>query len=98
MKRIYDSDMLRRIVRAEQDFDDIRLSLEHDPVAFFRNTDLQARLACLIEYYDGGLWLHDYQCDERGEIPADLKRGVLSEDGLYNLLSDIQRLTGCSPE
>ena len=26
--------------------------------------------------------------DERGELPARLNRGVLSEDGLYNLLQD----------
>jgi hypothetical protein len=33
--------------------------------------------------------------DERGEIPADIKRGVLSEDGIYDLLernSEIMRM------
>ena len=44
----------------------------------------------LKEYYESGLWLSDYEADERGELPADLKRGVLSEDGLYNLLNDIE--------
>ena len=44
-------------------------------------------LAILAEYYDSGLWLSDYEADERGEIPKDLKRGVLSQDGLYDLLS-----------
>jgi hypothetical protein len=33
----------------------------------------------------------DYQADEKGELPSDLKRGVLSEDGLWNLLSNIQK-------
>ena len=28
----------------------------------------------------------DYEADERGELPPDLKRGVLSQDALYNLL------------
>ncbi|MBQ2991766.1 MAG: DUF4298 domain-containing protein, partial [Clostridia bacterium] len=32
----------------------------------------------------------DYAADERGEWPADLKRGVLSQDGLYNLLTEIE--------
>ena len=36
----------------------------------------------LKEYYESGLWLSDYEADERGELPADLKRGVLSQDGL----------------
>ena len=40
----------------------------------------------LQEYMDSGAWLSDFEADERGELPADLKRGVLSEDGLYNLL------------
>jgi len=36
---------------------------------------------------DSGQWLADYELDEAGGLPPDLKRGVLSEDGLYNLLS-----------
>ena len=28
----------------------------------------------------------DYEADERGELPPDLKRGVLSQDALYDLL------------
>ena len=44
----------------------------------------------LREYMDSGLWLSNYEADERGELPKDLKRGVLSEDGLYNLLTEIE--------
>ena len=40
----------------------------------------------LSAYYSGGQWLADYEADERGELPRDLKRGVLSQDGLYDLL------------
>ncbi len=40
----------------------------------------------LLQYYLGGQWLRDYEADERGELPEDLKRGVLSEDGIWNLL------------
>ena len=39
-----------------------------------------------------GMWLLDYECDERGGLPSDLKRGVLSEDMLYNLLCDVKPL------
>lgn len=46
----------------------------------------------LIAYYESGLWREDYEADEEGKLPADLKRGVLSEDGIYNLLADYQRL------
>lgn len=42
----------------------------------------------LLEYYFGGQWLADYQADERGELPKNMKRGVLSQDGLWNLLTE----------
>ena len=44
------------------------------------------KISLLREYMDSGLWLSDYEADERGELPEDLRRGVLSQDGLYNLL------------
>ena len=42
----------------------------------------------LIDYYESGQWLKDYEADERGDLPRDLKRGVLSQDGLWNLLAE----------
>ena len=52
----------------------------------------QEDLAVLSEYYDGEAWKQDYADDEAGRLPADLKRGVLSEDGIWNLLSDANEL------
>ena len=48
----------------------------------------------LIAYYESDLWREDFEADEEGKLPTDLKRGVLSEDGIYNLLTDYQRLKG----
>ena len=45
-------------------------------------------LRALNEYLSSGLWLEDYEADERGELPPDLKRGVLSQDALYDLLTE----------
>jgi hypothetical protein len=45
----------------------------------------------LTDYYFGGQWLQDYQADERGELPADLKRGVLSQDGLWDLMEELEQ-------
>ncbi len=42
----------------------------------------------LRDYYENGQWLRDYEADERGELPSDLKRGVLSQDGLWDLLNE----------
>lgn len=48
-------------------------------------------LAGVLEaYYTGGRWLRDYELDEKGLLPEGLKRGVLSEDGVYNLLAQIR--------
>ena len=48
------------------------------------------QLAVLLQYYEGGQWLRDYELDEAGLFPADLKQGVLSEDGVYNYLAQIR--------
>ena len=37
-------------------------------------------------YYRSPLWRSDFEADEAGKLPADLPRGVLSEDGIYNAL------------
>ena len=40
----------------------------------------------LLAYYESGQWLQDYEADEQGQLPPTLKRGVLSQDGLWELL------------
>ena len=45
-------------------------------------------VAELSKYYGSELWKQDYAADEAGNLPPDLKRGVLSEDGIWNLLFD----------
>lgn len=42
-------------------------------------------IAALADYYDSPQWLADY--DAEGSLPPDLPRGVLSQDGIYDLLS-----------
>ncbi len=46
-------------------------------------------IAILSDYYESGDWLHDYELDEQRLLPPELKRGVLSQDGLYDLLCEI---------
>ncbi len=47
----------------------------------------------LSAYYESDEWRDDFEADEAGKLPADLKRGVLSEDGIYEVLSDHYALT-----
>ena len=56
---------------------------------FDRALETRVISAELRDYYSGGQWLLDYEAEERGELPEDLKRGVLSQDGLWNLLEEL---------
>ena len=49
-------------------------------------------VAELSKYYGSELWKQDFAADEAGNLPPDLKRGVLSEDGIWNLLSDYREI------
>lgn len=42
----------------------------------------------LSDYYGSTQWMRDYEADEAGKLPKDLKRGVLSEDTVYDLIID----------
>ena len=48
--------------------------------------EYQEEIQKLEAYYTSDDWKDDYKLDEVGGLPADLKRGVLSEDGIYNML------------
>jgi hypothetical protein len=41
----------------------------------------------LKRYYTSREWMDDFEADEAGLFPEDMKRGVLSEDGIDGLLS-----------
>lgn len=45
-------------------------------------------LKALSDYYSSSAWKRDYAADKAGLLPKDMKRGVLSEDGIYNLLDE----------
>lgn len=42
----------------------------------------------LVDYYYSDQRQRDLEDDEKGLMDEGLKRGVLSEDGIYNLLAD----------
>ena len=49
-------------------------------------SEVRADVAALDGYMASGLWKEDFERDEAGHFPSGLKRGVLSEDALYDLL------------
>ena len=86
---------IERIKRMEQILDEITLISKTNPEIITTDVAVQEKLHILEGYLDSGQWMQDYECDERGELPADLKRGVLSEDALYNLLAEIKWNDNC---
>ena len=81
---------IQRIRQMEQYFDKL-LELEHtDPDALREDASVQAILRTLTCYYEGGQWLQDYELDEKGLLPRDLKRGVLAQDSVYDFLGRIR--------
>lgn len=84
-----------RIVQMERFFDELLESIRFNPESILTNDKLKQRYETLKEYYENGLWLQDYESDERGELPTDLKRGILSQDALYDLLSQIDNYLFC---
>ena len=49
----------------------------------------QEEIEALDYYQRSGLWMKDFETDESGKLPSGVRRSVLSEDGLYNLLEEI---------
>ena len=82
---------VERVCSMEAALDAVLAALEIRGEAAFEESAVQEHLRQLADYMDSGLWLADYQRDEAGGFPRGLKRGVLAQDTLYDLLS---RLSG----
>jgi O-6-methylguanine DNA methyltransferase len=84
-----DDERLLRIIKMDRYFDELLAKNLRTRGLYSASKTLQNKLNALKSYYQNGLWLQDYESDERGELPRGLKRGILSQDALYNFLSDI---------
>ena len=72
----------------EQLFDFVLEAIKEHPLSLDKYEEAKKAIASLSGYYESEEWRQDYAADEAGLLPKDLKRGVLSEDGIWNLLSD----------
>ena len=83
-----DNERLQRIIKMERYFDELLDANLKNLGLLCVSKILQDKIEVLKEYYQSGLWLQDYECDERGELPENLKRGILSQDALYDFFSE----------
>lgn len=84
---------LARIRKMERRLNRASAAVKRLEAALDKWEEAQEAIAALNEYYGSDLWKQDLADDEAGRLPADLKRGVLSEDGIWNLLTDCRELT-----
>ena len=87
-----ESQRIVRIIDMEDRFNSINQLLANIEEDLDDYDDIHGFIPELKEYMDSGQWREDYEADERGELPEWLLRGVLSEDGLYNMLEDVKRI------
>ncbi len=98
-----DEERLKRIAQMESYLDEISAAVKDLETALecgresetYRKVherfyELEGKLEALITYYEGPEWRADFEADEAGLLPRGMKRGVLSEDAIYNLLTDVQ--------
>ena len=77
---------IERIKQMEERFERASKAIKKLSTALNNYAKVQEDLAALSKYYGSKDWKKDFNDDEAGRLPADLKRGVLSEDGIWNLL------------
>ncbi len=81
-------ELTERVRKMEQRMDEAQAALDALEAALDGYEAARPGLRELEAYYDCGDWRRDFEADEAGLLPADLKRGVLSEDALFDLLTD----------
>ena len=83
---------IERIAHMERILDDASEAAQNLSIALERYLAMRDNMAELEAYYTGPQWRRDYEDDCAGRLPEGLKRGVLSEDAVYDLLSTQEAL------
>lgn len=87
-----DIEQIKRIKKYERIYDKALSSLKRYNDAAEKLERLMPNIKELISYYEGEKWREDFDDDEKGKFPPDLKRGVLSEDGVYNMIEELDEV------
>ncbi len=83
---------IENITCMEQKLDEATAVIKDFTDAFEKYVAAQTYIKELVAYYESEEWRRDFEDDDAGRLPKDLKRGVLSEDGIYNLLAENRAL------
>ena len=83
---------IERIERMEQNLERATDALRALNDALDEYEAVQEALQELDTYYGSDTWKQDFSDDEQGRLPQNLKRGILSEDAIWNVLEDYRTL------
>ena len=82
------SAQIERIRQMEQLLDEVTEAVSGLPSSLTQCAQLQQKIEALASYFGSKEWFADFDADCAGELPPDLKRGVLSQDAVYNVLME----------
>ena len=85
------SDIIDRVTKMENILDELTIVVEKSDNVLNELGDSLKSLNTLKKYYESQ-YMKDVMADKRNEVPKDLKRGVLSEDAVHTLLTDLFEL------
>lgn len=83
-----ETEQVRRIRRMEDILDRALAALNGLPKTAAQLQALRPEIDELTDYYESPQWTKDYTDDAQGRLPRDLKRGVLSQDAVYDFLAE----------
>ena len=83
---------IERIERMERNLERATNALRALNDALDEYEAVQEALHELDSYYGSNTWKQDFSDDEQGRLPKNLKRGILSEDAIWNVLEDYRTL------
>ena len=83
---------IERIKYLEKNYDECLAKIKKLKADVEDFKTIYPKIADLEKYYEDGSFQEDYKLDEEGMIPQDLKRGILSEDAIYDLLMDFDQI------
>ena len=81
-------EIAQRVSAMEEALDEMIDANEEVRAALQRFAHAQQHAKELTSYLGSEQWISDFEADEAGMLPANLKRGVLSEDEAFNALAD----------
>lgn len=84
---------VERIKRMERYLEESSKAIEKMQEALVDYEKIQTEFRKLCDYYASTKWMSDYEDDEAGKLPKNLKRGVLSEDAVYDLIQENHDIT-----